>query len=164
MMRSVKCLTLTAALALPLFCTQCRTATDEGPETAPVGPSALDAATTKAALSGNVDFVKHVRPVLESHCLPCHNPKGMPGLMNLLSREQTLAPGPHGPRIVPGKPDESLLIKNLSMTHAPVKVMPPVGNRLTPDETKVLRRWITQGAAWPTGSAGQLKLRGSIAE
>ena len=68
---------------------------------------------------------------------------------NFSKRASVMASGPYGPRIVPGKPDQSLIVNNLSLTHAPVKTMPPVGNRLTPDETKILRKWISEGAPWP---------------
>jgi hypothetical protein len=35
--------------------------------------------------------------------------------------------------------------------------MPLVGNRLTDTESKILRRWIAEGAYWPDGRAGALK-------
>ena len=50
---------------------------------------------------------------------------------------------------MPGRPDQSLLVSNLSRTHAPVTSMPPVGSRLTPRETRILRKWIKEGALWP---------------
>jgi hypothetical protein len=74
----------------------------------------------------------------------------LPQLVNLTSRQSSFATGPYGRRIIPGKPEESLIIKNLSLTHAPVKSMPPVGSRMTPEETKILKKWIAEGAHWPS--------------
>lgn len=137
-----------AAVAVCCFAA-CSHTPDEGPETAPVGPPVLSDAAIQEALSGPVDFQKHIRPVIYQNCLPCHDGKEFPHLANFTSRSSTMAPGPYGARIVPGKPDESLIVRNLSLTHAPVKSMPPVGNRLTPEETKILRKWIREGAVWP---------------
>jgi hypothetical protein len=139
---------LTSLLAATLLA-GCRHSPDEGPETAPVGPSIFSEATIKEALNGPVDFKKHIQPLIAQNCLPCHDGRDMPQFVNLTSRASALAPGPYGPRIVPGKPGDSLIVKNLSLTHAPVKSMPPVGNRLTPEETQILRKWIKKGAPWP---------------
>lgn len=124
---------------------------DEGPETSPVGPPVLDATTIRQALDGPVKYETHVRPLLTQYCLPCHDGIQMPHLVNLTRRASVMSRGPYGDRVVPGKPDSSLIVGNLSLTHAPVKTMPPVGSRMTPDETRVLRKWIREGAVWPAG-------------
>ncbi len=150
---------LFSALAIALTFTGCSAPPEES-ETAPVGPSVLPDAVIAEALRGPVDFNKHVRPILEQNCVACHDGTQMvPGYMNLTNREATLNDGPFGPRIVPGAPDKSLLIKNLAALHAPVRTMPPVGNRLTDDEKKILRNWISAGAPWPAGPAGRLRRR-----
>ena len=74
----------------------------------------------------------------------------MPHLVNLTSRESVLASGVYGPRVVPGNPARSLVVRNLSLTHAPVKSMPPVGSRMTPEEVEIIEKWITEGAVWAT--------------
>jgi uncharacterized membrane protein len=135
----------------------CKHTENQGSETAPVGPSVLSDPTMKHALQGNVSFSTHIKPVLESRCLPCHDGKTMPGLFSMTTRDAAFQKGALGPRIVPGKPDQSLLFLNPRGTHKAVNVMPPVGNRLTPEELKLLGRWIEQGAEWPHGSAGRLK-------
>ena len=101
------------------------------------------------AMKGPVQFHRHVEPLLRQNCLPCHDGKQMPAFVNLTSRSSTMARGPYGYRVVPGKPDESLIVRNLSLTHAPVKSMPPVGSRMTPEEVAILRKWIQEGAVWP---------------
>jgi hypothetical protein len=137
------------ALAGACVLAACHHVSDEGPETAPVGPPVLSDAAIREALHGPVRFHTHIQPLFRQNCLPCHDGKEMPGFVNLTSRASAFSSGPYGPRIVPGKPEKSLVIQNLSLTHAPVKSMPPVGSRMTPDETKILKKWISEGAAWP---------------
>src|SRR5262249_33811863 len=52
-----------------------------------------------------------------------------------------------GPVIAPGKPAESPLLARIIATDN--TRMPPEGERLSPDETAVIRRWIEQGARSP---------------
>lgn len=136
-------------LAAAAVLTACHHTPAEGPETAPVGPPVLSEALMQEALTGPVRFHRHIEPLFTQNCLPCHDGKQMPAFVNLTDKKSAFARGPYGYRIVPGKPDDSLLVRNLSLTHAPVKSMPPVGSRMTPEETKILRKWIREGALWP---------------
>ena len=69
-------------------------------------------------------FESKVRPVLAKNCFACHRQTAMGGL-RLDSREAILKGGNSGPAVVPGKPDESLLMKVVDQTHERLK-MPPV--------------------------------------
>jgi hypothetical protein len=64
-------------------------------------------------------------------------------------REGAFATRKNGTIIVPGKPDESLLIKRIFSSDASYR-MPPVfaHKTLTPEQKDILRRWIQQGAPW----------------
>lgn len=118
-------------------------------ETAPENIEVL----SEAALSAShhtIDFSRHVKPVLEAKCVICHNRKTLP-FFSLENREMAFA---EPARIVPGHPGKSLLIINGTINHA--KTMPPVGNRLTRDEKRILAAWVKQGAVWPSGKAGDL--------
>lgn len=129
--------------------TGCQTFVEEASETSPVGPSVLSDAILREAEEHPVDFKKHIQPILAANCTHCHDGKALPAFVNLTNRRSVMTPGPYGPRLVPGRPDQSLLVSNLSRTHAPVTSMPPVGSRLTPRETRILRKWIKEGALWP---------------
>ena len=72
-------------------------------------------------------FESKVRPVLANNCYACHTGAQSGGL-RLDSRAAILKGGKSGPAVVPGKPDESLLIQVTSQTHARIK-MPP-GDKL----------------------------------
>ncbi len=135
----------------------CRSTPDEdaGSETAPEGTTALAPEYRRLPASGKVSFEHQIKPILESKCLPCHSPPyGMNGF-RLDNRAHAFARGAAGQRIIPGKPDESLLLA-LSSAHAGVAVMPKVGNRVTKTESLILRQWILEGAQWPAGKAGDL--------
>src|SRR5262249_47037690 len=55
-------------------------------------------------------FEKEVRPLLAARCHECHGPAKVKGGLRLDSRAAALAGGRSGPAVVPGQPDESLLI------------------------------------------------------
>ncbi len=106
------------------------------------------AAGTLPAQSPAEFFEKQVRPLLAEHCFECHGPKAEDpgGNLRISGRKALLAGGDSGPAIVPGKPDQSLLLE--AVTHSDRFEMPP-DRKLQPREIDVLRRWIQQGAYWP---------------
>jgi uncharacterized membrane protein len=133
-------------------------ATPPDPETKPMGENVLSKKKIKAAKSGPVDFVAHVKPVLERKCVMCHNRKALPGHMSLENRAQAMRSRALGAYIVPGHPESSLLISNVHSAHQNVSVMPAVGERLTKDEDSILTKWVKEGAKWPAGAAGTLEI------
>jgi len=66
--------------------------------------------------------------------------------------------------IVPGKPDESLIVTALETPQIHEKAMPLVGRRPNVDEIALIRRWVAEGADWPPGNAGKIKPRFKAAE
>jgi len=101
-------------------------------------------------------FTDHVKPILQQHCLRCHSGAN-PGLMNLSSSAAAFLPHPDGRAyIVPGRPDESLIIEAISRDGMHQRTMPKLLVTLTDMEIGTLREWITAGAPWPTGPAGTL--------
>ncbi len=98
-------------------------------------------------------FEKKIRPVLVERCYKCHSsetakPKG--GL-RLDRRAGVFDGGDSGAAVVPGKPDESLLIKALSWSGV-VSEMPP-DSKLPDRVITDFREWIARGAAFPADSA-----------
>lgn len=94
-------------------------------------------------------FEKRVRPVLADHCQKCHNEDRSKGGLRLDALDPMLEGGDSGPAIVPGKPDESLLIE--AVRHDGL-AMPPSGT-LPESAVADLTRWVEMGAPWP-GTAG----------
>jgi mono/diheme cytochrome c family protein len=99
-------------------------------------------------------FETRVRPILASNCYSCHTDKKSGGL-RVDSRVGLLAGGESGPAIVPGRPDESLLIRAVS--HAdPDLEMPLGGAKLKDNQIADLRYWIQAMAAfWPAEDAAK---------
>jgi hypothetical protein len=55
-------------------------------------------------------FDDRVEPILRNRCLGCHNEELKDGGVSFLDRDGLLKGGKSGPTIVPGKPNESVLI------------------------------------------------------
>ena len=109
------------------------------------------ASSAVAATDPPVNFERQVRPILSDNCFSCHGPDKSSRFANLRLdiREGAFATRKDGAVIVPGKPDESLLIKRVFSEDASYR-MPPVfaHKTLTEGQKKILRRWIEQGAPW----------------
>ncbi|MFM8275001.1 MAG: PSD1 and planctomycete cytochrome C domain-containing protein [Gemmata sp.] len=123
--------------------------------------------TLSAAASGADDhFEKAVRPLLVEHCQRCHGPDKQKGGLRVDSREALLRGGESGPAVVPGKPDESLLVK--ALRHDALK-MPPA-KPLPSNQIAALTKWVKDGAAWgkdaarPTASGHAARKPGIITD
>lgn len=92
-------------------------------------------------------FEKEVRPLLIEHCQKCHGGEQQKGKLRLDTRESVLAGGETGPGIIPGRPDESELIKALRYSPDGYQ-MPPDGKLPDPVIEKFVR-WVEWGAPWP---------------
>ena len=91
-------------------------------------------------------FEAKVRPVLVENCVKCHGPKTQKSHLRLDSRAAAVAGGEQGPAVVPGKPDESLLVT--AVRHDDDLKMPP-SKKLPADVVADLSRWVSMGAPWP---------------
>lgn len=96
--------------------------------------------------SSSEAFEKSIRPLLLDHCIKCHGPEKSSGGLRLDSREAMLKGGDSGPALVPGKPEDSLMIRVLGYV-SDLK-MPPKAKLPDPEIAK-LSRWIKEGALWP---------------
>ncbi len=92
-------------------------------------------------------FEEKVRPLLVENCFKCHGAEKQKGNLRLDSPATILAGGDSGAAIVPGKPDESLLVEAINYESFE---MPPSG-KLNDDAIAVLTNWIKMGAPWPAG-------------
>ena len=91
-------------------------------------------------------FESRVRPLLIERCHKCHGSTIKKGSLRLDSRAAVLAGGDAGSAVVPGKPDESLLLQ--AVRHQNGLAMPPDG-KLTELQITALASWIKDGAVWP---------------
>ncbi len=106
---------------------------------------------TAAAPAAPVDFVRDVRPIFEARCYDCHSGDNRKSGLRLDVKSAAMKGGDHhGPDILPGKAEESPLIHFVT-TENEDEIMPPQGERLSPEEIAILTRWIAEGAVWPDG-------------
>ncbi len=105
------------------------------------------------------DFVKDVQPILEFNCVRCHNPRGTDyekGDTELDLSTFKTATDDAG-TIVVGNAEKSKLYKTTVLADDAKKLMPPKNKvtgaleRLTKEETEILKTWINEGAKWPEG-------------
>lgn len=109
-----------------------------------------------AGTAGVVSFREQVLPLVKKYCLPCHaREEENPSELALDDYAALREGGRHGSPVVPGKPEESLLIQKLHES-------PPFGQRmplnsrkkvkegkakwLADDEAKAIATWVEQGA------------------
>jgi WD40 repeat protein len=130
-------ITLLAGAALP--------AAQETSAQDPAAPIEIE----PAKLDRPADFERDILPLLKAHCLACHNPADKKGGLVLESPEAIIRGGDGGPAVVPGKADESLLLKVASRRAEPH--MPPPKNKagaapLSGAQLGLIKLWIDQGA------------------
>ena len=106
-----------------------------------------------AAPAANVDFSSEVRPILAGHCFKCHGQDegARKAKLRLDVRENATTNSAESDAIpiVPGKPDQSELVRRICTTNED-DLMPPPGakNPLTPADKEILKQWIAEGAVY----------------
>ena len=98
--------------------------------------------------SGPSEDAIQVQSILHERCHSCHNARLLQGGLSLLTLTDVMKGGVSGPALVPGSSGDSLLFQRVSGVREPR--MPFRKAPLAPQEVALLRRWIDQGAEWPT--------------
>lgn len=99
-----------------------------------------------------IDFNRDVRPILSDNCFACHgfDKSSRKADLRLDTREGAVADLGGYAAIVPGKPDESELIRRIASDDE-VEVMPPPDSHKKPlskEAVATLTKWVQQGAKW----------------
>jgi hypothetical protein len=100
-----------------------------------------------------IDFHRDVRPLLADKCFRCHGPdeKARQGQLRLDQRESAIAMREGTAAIVPGRPDQSELMKRIEASDGDLRMPPPDSKlELSAHERETLRRWIASGAEYQT--------------
>jgi mono/diheme cytochrome c family protein len=108
---------------------------------------AIGVARLEAAETGSVDYTNDIRPILSENCFYCHGPDANKRKAKLRLDER--AEAIKAKAFIPGRPDDSALIKRI-FSQDPEEVMPPPTSHrsLTPAQRETLRRWIAEGAVY----------------
>jgi mono/diheme cytochrome c family protein len=106
----------------------------------------LAAAPARAADA--VQYNRDIRPILNENCFACHGADSAARKASLRLDQREVAIKKEA--IVPGKPDESELVKRIFLEDDPKHMMPPPATKkkLTPAQKETLKRWIAQGAEY----------------
>jgi hypothetical protein len=85
-----------------------------------------------------------IRPILKAHCFQCHGESGeKKGGLDLRLRRLMVSGGDTGAAIVPGKPEDSVLVERIRAGEMP----PGDDKRLSAQDIAVIEQWIAGGAA-----------------
>ena len=97
-----------------------------------------------------IDFATQIRPILETRCYDCHDEESSKGGLRLDAKAAALRGGDtFGRPLIPGKPDQSPLLRLVANLESDFDRMPPKGKGLDEKEIHLIRTWISQGAHWP---------------
>lgn len=97
----------------------------------------------------SIDFEQQIRPILNTHCASCHGGVKKTSGFSVISRESMLAPTDSGqPAVVPGD-DGCELVRRITADDAAERMPPEGHDALTEQQSKLLKQWIVDGAAWP---------------
>ncbi|MBI4771108.1 MAG: c-type cytochrome [Chloroflexi bacterium] len=102
----------------------------------------MRAGFTTTGLTAVPAFAADLLPIFEQKCAPCH---GTLGGWSAATYDSVLNSGQHTPVVVPGDPDNSLLVQKLRGTQTTGGPMPP-GAPLAADEIELVVRWVQSGA------------------
>lgn len=117
-------------------------------------------------LQAKVDFAKQILPVLEKKCMDCHKApfeengrkKEPKADLRLDAAWAIMKGGENGPVLKPGSADKSMLYEVVTLPEDDDMHMPSKGDDLTPDEMKLLKQWIDEGAdfgGWEGSTEGK---------
>lgn len=122
-------------------------------------PSSSGAQAQFASFSSNQPLTEQqigelnlqVRTILAHSCYSCHSASKVKGELRLDGKEYIMKGGEEGPILVAGHPEESEIIRRITLPTGHKEAMPTKGKRLTEQEVALLELWIKQGAPWPSG-------------
>lgn len=103
-----------------------------------------------------VEFARDIQPLFRERCGKCHGAGKQESGLRLDQRDAALKGGTGGVAIVPGKPDDSELLRRILSTDESER-MPPHGARLDDKQIGLIRQWIQSGANWPADASGPAK-------
>ena len=114
---------------------------------APLAAAPLDASQAAEDRRAAGLFLDRIEPLLRSTCAECHDDKRAEGGLRTLTREALLTGGDSGPALIPGSPDESLIVRAIRRHDDEVSAMPP-DETLAADLVAAVETWIAAGAPW----------------
>lgn len=96
-------------------------------------------------------FALEVKPLLKQKCFACHGGDKIKAGLDMTSREELLYGSfDHEDVLVPGDAQKSLMYIASTWTDPDYEMPPKETDRLTEEQTWLIRDWIDAGAPWPS--------------
>ena len=91
---------------------------------------------------------RDILPIIQAGCLPCHGKSKQEGGLDLRTNAGRLKGGKSGPAIVPGKPEESLMVQKIEAREMPPLKLIHENTVKSPTQAQLemLKQWIAAGA------------------
>jgi len=102
--------------------------------------------SAKAQNSKAVSFIHDVAPILKENCLACHDAKKKNGKLDISTYAKLRKGGTNDDPIVPGKPEESDLVRLIVSKDEDRMPPPDKGMPLSNEKVQLIRQWIKEGA------------------
>ncbi len=103
-------------------------------------------------------YLDVVAPALSRRCASCHNDDRTRGGLSLQDHAAVMEGGLHGDTVVPGNPEQSELLRRVTLANSHEEFMPKGGRTpLTPEQVTAIHWWIVQGAP-RSAAVGSLEL------
>lgn len=116
----------------------------------------LSAAEVKKPTQKQIQFFESkIRPLFIKHCYDCHGPDEQESDLRMDSFQGIVKGGKAGSLVVPGKPEQSLLITAV-LYQTPDLQMPP-DEKLSKQEINDLTNWVKIGAPYPDADLSLLR-------
>ena len=93
-----------------------------------------------------VSYYEDVLPIFQAKCHGCHQPAKAKGDYVMTSFEKLLSGGETEGAVIPGKPDASYLVEEITPDAEGEAEMPKKDKPLHATEIALIRRWISEGA------------------
>ncbi len=118
-----------------------------------VATGMMEASASGSESAGIAFFESNIRPVLVKHCYECHSGETgkSKGGLRVDSRQALLRGGDSGPLLVPGDPEDSLLL--IAIRHEDEDYAMPPKQALPEEAIADFERWILIGAPGPAENA-----------
>ncbi len=116
------------------------------------GPSVLAATAAVADPAANPAFyTSRVQPILQANCYRCHAGLNHRGGLVLDSKAGIAKGGHDGAVVVPGHPEQSLLVKLIRHEGPPNDPMPmPPKGKISGADIATVEQWVRAGAVMPS--------------
>lgn len=124
-------------------------ATPAKPTETPAKPAAAGGKLDAAIAAQAIVYKDIIAPIMQAKCVSCHGAEKKKGKLQLHEFAAIMKGGGEGDvNVIPGKPDDSLMLIRAKLPEDDDEHMPPSDEpQLTKEEMALLRWWIASGAS-----------------